>query len=36
VVELARELGRPAARRVTIVVSDLAPATSAQDTLPGL
>jgi DNA polymerase-4 len=33
---LARELGRPAARRVTIVVSDLAPATPAQDTLPGL
>ena len=36
VVALARELGRPAARRVTIVVSDLAPAVPAQTTLPGM
>lgn len=34
---LAGELGNPVARRVTITVSDLAPAGSArQDTLPGL
>jgi DNA polymerase IV len=36
VLAMARELGRPPARRVTIVVSDLAPASAAQGTLPGL